>query len=266
MKYFIEPLKVSHDNYKYCNSFSYTDYNYLQANIPSKIKRRHFELALTLTSKYFHAANVIDIGCADGPFIPSLSNYFNNVVGIDISQEFVEQAKILVNKQSLENVSLICSKDKNIYTIKKELGEKKYSIIFLLEIMEHVGNHWETMYEDKLAFLKEISKLIDDEGFIVISVPKMVGISFFFQIFGQIIFNLGHKQEMLHLSYKDILKCILFYDTDNIEHLWVSSTHMGFNHKKLERFIKPDFEIIKSKSDWFQQLYVIKSVASILKD
>ena len=260
MKYFIKPEKAQLDNCTYHGSYWYTDYNYLKPGIQSKIKSRHFEIALKLTSDYFHKSNVIDIGCANGPFLPSLSHYFISVGGIDINQKSLERAKIAVDKQNLNNVSLICSKDKNFSTIKEELGTKKYSIIFLMEVMEHVGNQWETMYQDKLVFLKEVSKLIDDEGFIVMSVPKMVGISFFFQILGQIIFNLDNKKDILNMSLTNILKCILFCDTDNIEHLWVPFyTHMGFNHKKFEKYIKQDFEIWKSKSDYFQQLYVIKN-------
>lgn len=78
-----------------------------------------------------------------------------------------------------------------------------------MEDMEHVGNSWETMYHDKLTFLKEVSELINNKGFIVLSVPKMVGISFFYQIFGQRIFNFGNKKDILDLSYKDLIKCVL---------------------------------------------------------
>lgn len=259
LSYFIKPIKIQFENYTYSNSFSYTHANYLKPNIQSKIKSRHFEVALKLTSDYFHKANVIDIGCADGPFLPSLSHYFISTVGIDINQDFLKQAQTLANKQNLNNVSLMCSKDKDFSTIKRELGTKKYSIIFLMEVMEHVGNRWETMYQDKLAFLKDISKLIDNEGFIVMSVPKMVGISFAFQIVGQIIFNLDSKKDICNMSLSNLCKCILFCNTDNIEHQWVPYyTHIGFNHKKLETLIERDFIICKSKSDYFQQIYIIK--------
>jgi len=211
-----------------------------------------------LTSKYFHKANVIDIGCADGPFIPSLSKYFNKVVGVEYDPRFVEQARKAVYNQHLENVSIICNHDKSFKEIKQELGESKYSIIFLMEVLEHVGKHWTTMYEDKRTFLKEASALIDD-GIIVISVPKMTGFSFLFQAVGQVLFNLGNKKEILSLPVASLLKCIFLNDTKDIEHLWRPYyTHMGFNHKKLEEVIEGDFEVIKSKSDWFQQIYIIK--------
>lgn len=115
------------------------------------------------------------------------------------------------------------------------------------------------MYEDKLSFLKDASKLLSDDGIIVISVPKMTGFSFLVQCMGQIIFNLGNKKEILSLPIPSLLKCILLNDTKDVEYLWKPYyTHMGFNHLKLENAITRDFYIINSKSDWFQQIYIIQ--------
>jgi hypothetical protein len=131
-----------------------------------------------------------------------------------------------------------------------------------MEVLEHVGNHYTTMYQDKLTFLKEASALLDD-GIIVISVPKMTGFSFLFQAVGQIIFNLGNKKEILSLPVSSLLKCVFLSDTRDVEHLWRPFyTHMGFNHRKLEQCINIDFNIIKSKSDWFQQIYIIQKIRS----
>jgi len=256
---YISPKIIKFDDRGYNGASSYTDYNYGKQSFLSKVKCRHFNIALKLTKKYFHKVNVIDIGCADGPFIPSLSRYFNNVVGIEYDPKFVEQARKAVFNQHLENVSIIGNREKSFTDIKKELGESKYSIIFLMEVLEHVGNHYSTMYKDKLSFLKEASALVDD-GIIVISVPKMTGFSFLFQAVGQVIFNLGNKKEILSLPVTSLLKCIFLSDTKDVEHLWRPYyTHMGFNHKKLEEVMRRDFEVIKSKSDWFQQVYIIKN-------
>ncbi|PAV14266.1 hypothetical protein ASJ81_14505 [Methanosarcina spelaei] len=259
-KLFILPNKIKFCDEKYHGSFSYTDYNYLKPGLATKIKKRHFEIALKLTSDYFHKVNVIDLGCADGPFLPSLSKHFNTIVGIEYNQKAIDFAKVAVDKQHLHNVSLFCNKNKKISDIKKELSTQIYSIIFLMEVMEHVGNNWKSMYQDKLIFLKEASTLIESNGFIVISVPKMIGLSFLIQTVGQMVFNLDNKKHILNMSLKDFLKCVFLNNTDGLEYLWVPFyTHMGFNHKKFEYYIKTDFEIIKSKSDLFQQIYIIKS-------
>lgn len=85
--------------------------------------------------------------------------------------------------------------------------------------MEHVGNNWKTMYQDKLFFLKEANALIESNGFIVISVPKMTGLSFLLQTAGQNIFNLGANEDNLQMPLKSFLKCIFLNNTDNLEHL-----------------------------------------------
>jgi len=255
---YIQPTIIKFTEKGYNGAASYSEFNYGQNGVSSRIKRRHFEIALKLTRKYFHKANVIDIGCADGPFLPSLSKYFSNVVGIEYDPRFAEQAKKAVYKQHLENVSIICNNETSFEEIKTELGDTSYSIIFLMEVLEHVGNHWTTMYEDKLTFLKEAATLLDDDGIIVISVPKMTGFSFLFQAVGQVVFNLGNKKEILSLPVSSLLKCIFLNDTRDVEHLWRPFyTHMGFNHMKLEEYIKGDFEIIKEKDDWFQKIYII---------
>src|SRR5580693_4791377 len=56
---------------------SYSEYNYSFTGISSYIKTGHFETVLQLTKEYFHKCNVIDFGCADGIFLPSISKYFN---------------------------------------------------------------------------------------------------------------------------------------------------------------------------------------------
>jgi len=259
-KLYISPDKIKFCDERYHGSFSYTDYNYLISGLKTKIKKRHFEIALKLTSNYFHKVNVIDLGCADGPFLPSLSKYFNTVVGIEYNQKAINFAKMAVDKQNLHNVSLLCNNNKKISDIKKELGTQIFSVIFLMEVVEHVGNNWKTMYQDKLAFLKEASTLIESDGFIIISVPKMIGLSFLIQTVGQIVFDLDNKKHILDMPLKSFLKCVFLNNTDDLEYLWVPFyTHMGFNHKKFEYYIKTDFDIIKSKSDLFQQIYIIKN-------
>ncbi|MEN6293146.1 MAG: class I SAM-dependent methyltransferase [Methanobacterium sp.] len=256
---FIPPPTIQLNKDGYHGAASYSDYNYLKPGLFQKIKRRHFEIALNLTKKYFHKANVIDIGCADGPFIPSLSKYFNQVAGIEYDPRFVEQARKAVYKQHLENVSVLCNKESSFEEIRKGLGNTHYSIIFLMEVLEHVGQHWTTMYQDKVKFLKEAATFLDNDGIIVISVPKMTGFSFLFQVVGQVLFNLGNKKEILSLPVTSLLKCVFLNDTDEIEPLWRPFyTHMGFSHLKFEMAIKSEFKIIKSKNDWFQKIYMVE--------
>src|SRR5262245_40899173 len=78
------------EGYSYIDrTSSYAEYNYLRPGFTSRLKYEHFELALRLTRRYFHTCNVIDFGCADGIFVPSLSLYFNKVAAVDKRRDFV---------------------------------------------------------------------------------------------------------------------------------------------------------------------------------
>jgi 2-polyprenyl-3-methyl-5-hydroxy-6-metoxy-1,4-benzoquinol methylase len=160
-KRFVEPISVAEESDKYCDIGStYTDANYVKG-IAGYLRKRHFEAALELTAKYFHSANVIDYGCADGPFLPSLSNYFNNVIGIDIDQKSLDIALRLIKKMKIKNVRLIYNE--HIHgsqptiqpdIIKSKFEGQNYKIIFLLEALEHIGNK-DNLYPSQVEFLKD---------------------------------------------------------------------------------------------------------------
>ncbi|MEA1998642.1 MAG: class I SAM-dependent methyltransferase [Euryarchaeota archaeon] len=98
-QYLIQPPSVSLEEISYWKEFkTYSEYNYLRPGIASQIKRRHFEICLKLMSRWFHKANVIDFGCADGYFLPSLANYFDRVVAIDKNPDFIRVATEVVSK------------------------------------------------------------------------------------------------------------------------------------------------------------------------
>jgi 2-polyprenyl-3-methyl-5-hydroxy-6-metoxy-1,4-benzoquinol methylase len=234
---------------------SYSEYNYSSASIVSSIKTGHFEAALQLTKKYFHDSNAIDFGCADGVFLPSLSKYYKNVFGFDIMQDFINDATLLKEKMSLNNVELCCTKGLIFEEMKASLKGKPYHIVYLLEVMEHVGDTGETMYADKRNLLVQVSNLLEKDGIIVVSVPKMVGFSYLIQRMGLIVLGLGREP----ISISDFLKSVFLCDASSMEkNWWHNYGHLGFNHLKLEKELAPEFTIIKKKNLLFQVVYLLK--------
>lgn len=250
--YYILPVKIKLEGYTYRGKYaSYSDDNYLQPGLASFMKIRHFEQALKLTREYFHDANVIDFGCADGPFLPSLSKYFNHVFAIDKSSIRLKFASKLANIMNLRNVELLCNDNMMFNDVKSKISDRKYQILYLLETLEHVGDK-SNPWESRIDFIKELFNLIDEDGIIIISVPNMIGISFLLQRIGFLILNV--KREKISLT--DLLKVTLFNDTTNLEKNWQGG-HFGFNHKKLEYRLKKEFTILKKKNIIFQVLYKI---------
>lgn len=231
---------------------TYSEYNYLGSGIVPFLKKQHFEEALKLTKHFFYKFNVIDFGCADGIFLYSLARHFNNVIGVDRDPKFIEIASKVVNELGLSNVKLICNNKLTIDQLKTNMRENNYHIMYLLETLEHVGDN-AALYRSKINFLKELFTLLDDGGMIVISVPKMSGISFLAQRFGLTIFRM-HRDP---ISIGNLLKASLLQDTNDLEKQW-DGGHLGFNHKKLEAYLRDEFEMVKKKNLLFQVLYVIR--------
>lgn len=231
---------------------SYTCFNYYGSALASTIKLEHFEVALSFAKPYFQKSNVVDLGCADGIFLPSLSKYFKNVVAIDYGEDFIRNTNQVVNKLNLKNVSVFCNKHQTLKDISQQVKNPS-DIIFSLEVLEHVGKR-ETMYQDKLNFLIDASNLLKPDGIFIISVPQMVGFSFFLQ-------RLGIRLMRIHtepISWKNFINAVLFKKTDALEQFWWSGGHIGFNHNKFERKIKESFEVVKKKKTIFQVFYILK--------
>lgn len=258
-RYYIQPpidIYSSEKSQYYKEYKTYAEYNYLRPGLVSYIKTRHFELSLKLTRDYFHKCNVIDFGCADGVFLPSLAKYFTRVVAIDIVPGFIELSSKLVNAMGLNNVELICNDALTINDVKSRISSEKYHILYLLETIEHVGSK-DSLYKSKIDFLKAIATLVDEEGIIIISVPKMVGISFLIQRIGLAITR--SRRELISLS--DLFKACFLSDTTGLEKQWKGG-HLGFNHRKLESYLKNEFRLLKKRDLLFQVVYVIKKRTS----
>jgi 2-polyprenyl-3-methyl-5-hydroxy-6-metoxy-1,4-benzoquinol methylase len=260
---FIFPPKISVDGYEFAGCSSYSEYNYLRKGLASKIKRRHFEIALDLVSEHFHKENVIDFGSGDGVFIPSLSHYFNHVAAVDLDPIFFDMSKKIVEKMGLENVDVINNRELSIEEVKKKFSGRKYHILFLLEVLEHVCSDPDSMYETRMNFLGDMFKMLDESGKIIISVPKMVGISFLIQYAGLSFLGINRYE----ISLRNVLKAGILKDTSDVENgcvpsekygLYFSQQHIGFNHLKLEKYMQKEFRIRRKVDDLFQVLYVLE--------
>jgi len=256
--YFVRPPYVALENFSYMpekGNKTYSEYNYLKPGIAAFLRVRHFEYALQMTKEYFQKCNVIDFGCGDGPFLPSLARYFRHVVGIDGEPQFVELAAKVVGAADLKNAELICNRGLTTPDLKSKLGKRKYHILFLLETLEHVGDKSD-LWSSKVKFIRELFTLIDETGIIVISVPNMVGIPFLLQRFG--LFLSDERREAI--STTNLLKASFLNYTTDLEQQWQGwhlgkIGHLGFNHQKLESHMRKEFQILKRKNILFQVMY-----------
>ncbi len=101
--------------------------------------------------------SVLDIGAASGIFLYIAKKYGYDITGIEPSEYLVKEAKekfdISIYKGTIENFK----------------SDKKYSVITLLDIIEHLV--------DADKFIKQIDKFIKDEGILVIVTPDVNSIT-----------------------------------------------------------------------------------------
>jgi 2-polyprenyl-3-methyl-5-hydroxy-6-metoxy-1,4-benzoquinol methylase len=93
-------------------------------------------------------ARILDMGCGEGVFVKELVNLgFSNTKGVDLncSSEYVTRGDILNTK--FEDESL--------------------DVILLLDVIEHMP------FEDQEKVLKEIHRLIKDDGEVIFSIPNL---------------------------------------------------------------------------------------------
>jgi len=107
---------------------------------------------------------ILDLGCADGPFLPTLNYYAKNNVAIDISEGLIRGANTLVKEKgnNLSNISLLCS-DGHFLPFKNE----KFDLIFCLEVLEHVKS-------PKLVLI-DINRVLKKGGTLICTLPVEIG-------------------------------------------------------------------------------------------
>jgi 2-polyprenyl-3-methyl-5-hydroxy-6-metoxy-1,4-benzoquinol methylase len=108
-----------------------------------------FRKRLKLINKYLkNKTSVLDIGCCTGNFLISCkNNEFKTIIGIDINKKTNEYCKKLGFK------------------IYEKLPKRKFDLIHLSDIIEHIGN--------PNSFIKKTKKNLNKEGIIVLTTPNI---------------------------------------------------------------------------------------------
>lgn len=228
---------------------SYAIYNYYGSGPIAAAKRKRFQKAIDLGASV-DAKRVIDMGCADGLLLPTLSKHYEHVAAIDVNKEFVERSKRLAEEAKLTNVQVLSNRDRSIDDVRGEIGSG-YRVMFVLETLEHVGSQPD-MWGTKIQFLNECFTLLEADGKIVISVPKMVGMVMLFKNLLQRSLRIGYDQ----MTYRQLLKSAFLKNTDELEPLW-DGHHVGFNHLKLDKHLAQAFKVDRRDESAISVFYLI---------
>jgi len=173
--------------------------------------------------------NILDIGCNEGILAKNMAEIGHRVVGIDISQRAINEAK----KFESSNLKFICG---NVLTYD---FPQKFDIITLMETLEHLPNPTE--------YIKKIYDLLDDNGYFILSVPNAIGLC-------NILYNWKHT-----FDYKKLVEQKFDVETE--------SSHINsFDRITLYRLLWMNgFELIEEKESFKFNPFIYQSLIMKLK-
>ncbi len=187
---------------------------------------RHLYYALNLP-KIDDGKIILDLGCGDGPFFPTLSRYGKVIIGLDFSLPFILNAKALIRyiEYPLKKVLLLNADGQHI-----PIKDKSIDIIYCLETFEHVPN--------TIGLISEIFRILKDDGDFVYSFPIEIGISLLLrQFIGKIT-----KFPRDTYKFKELLtNSLLKKPSKRINNPW---NHKNFDWRIIQRSIKRKFKVI----------------------
>jgi len=123
------------------------------------------------------ATQILDLGCGNGLTSFEMAEIFPQafLIGLDISDIEVERAQAIRNSFGLKN----CQFMKHDLRDNLPFSNESFDLVLLIDIIEHVG--------DDRKVLREVSRVLKPEGFVIISVPtpnypKFFGRKFHYEI------------------------------------------------------------------------------------
>ena len=263
MRYFVRPAPgiLESESECYIGPYrTYAHYNYLRPGPIAALKRRRFDIALSLAKPWFYKTGAIDFGCADGVLLPSLARYFTRVAAVDHDSHVIPIARRLVEESHLESVDVIDSRYMPLPALRARMqgprGDREYGVMFLLETLEHVGPP-QSMDIDRHAyrvqFVESLFAFLVPPARIIISIPRMTGLGFLTRYVTQTTLGMQHEP----IPVADALKAGILGDTTALEPRWTGG-HLGFNERKMERELRKAFNIVEERRLPFTLMYAIE--------
>ncbi|MFC1940597.1 class I SAM-dependent methyltransferase [Chloroflexota bacterium] len=188
---------------------------------------------------------VLDVGCWMGYFLPTLSLYSNNVIGLDVWQEVLsadawDKRVVGWNEEKItrELIDTELGAATNIQLVKADgcklpFKDESIDLLFCLDTMEHVAP-----VGDLLA---EFSRVLKQAGTFVSSLPNERGLALIFrQAFSRLVGTISREK----VSRGELVRA-LFGRQATSEAERSDSYHRGYDYRKDIKAIGKYFKIQK---------------------
>ena len=179
--------------------------------------RKRFKTSLLFT-RIKPGDKILDYGCGDGKFLNDLSAESTNI-GYEPYMAAMKTNKVTIYNKLADLQAFV---DQN----------GKFDKIVCFEVFEHLNE------KNQQKELSQMKALLKESGEIILSVPIEIGLA-------PIIKNI--RRRLLHPSpiytFKNIFKSVFALPMPEHRSDDGYLTHMGFNHKLLERLLQKEFNI-----------------------
>lgn len=221
--YFKHKQDKKFDNlYVYCKNLFYSN-----SYLIDLYSYRHLFFALNI-AELIDNKKILDLGCADGPFLPTLNRNGSIIIGLDFLLDWLLKAKDLKDSKenSLERVILVNAESHYL-----PFKNNSIDLIFCLETLEHIPN--------SISLINEIYRVLKEGGELIYSVPNEIGFSLLIrQLIGKFT---GFERE--NYSVKELFRNgILKRPSKRINN---PITHKNFDWKKIQHLINIKFRQLK---------------------
>lgn len=208
--------------------------------------------------RYFFAGKfvkdkiVLDVACGSGYGSNYLAQFAKKVYGLDKDEETIEENKVKFQRDNLEFLTG--------YAEQLPFVDKTFDVVVSFETIEHI--------QDYKEFLKEIKRVLKDDGILIISTPNKQ-----YSVFKNH-YNPYHVKEFYEEEFNDIInkyfKNIATYYQSNGFFDCIIPTNFNsmridiidFNLKELEK----DIIVQTENSLWYKKYFIIIASNSTIKN
>lgn len=208
--------------------YIYSNYTYNSKNPLARFShRKRFLIGLNIIFEE-KFSTILDYGSGDNKFLKEILKRDKNI-------ELSAYEPIMTN-QSTNNIKT--------YTKLEQLNSKVFDVVTCFEVLEHFNE------KEQQKMLSFFHKKLSNGGRLLISVPIEIGFPSLIKNIRRMGFGGSFSGNL-----KNTLKCFLGMEVPEIRNAegYISS-HVGFNHKKLEALFHNQFEIVKRRNSPFGKL------------
>ena len=124
--------------------------------------RKVFKKLDSVLSKLPKNAKVLELGCANSPWLPFLAKEYGfSVEGIDYSEKGCKLCEIILASEGIRDYNIVCS---DFFDVSKEI-KNRYDMAFSFGVVEHFKN------TDEIITI--FSSFLKENGILITGIPNM---------------------------------------------------------------------------------------------